>query len=267
MKRLRIPKRIIFYIAIIAFVASTVATSSILAKYIYTDKNDGINVSSKSFYFESNYLTDNNHIYKLNAGTRGVDIELYNYENELRISEVSCKYTVTVSSDDTSFTINGEVLTQKEISISADKTDTVVTLGDLKDGYDYTVTVTADGGYVKVLSATFSVAPAHDGLFMNVSENDYYVILTVWTENVVGTANISFPSGLIPDSTDAVMSGITNYENGSYVAASFSDSNSFTATFASHSYRFFKETPGDQSYSAGDFTVNIGEKSAEVKTK
>ena len=262
MKRLHISKRFFIYVILLILVISLSITSSVLAKYAHTAKNDVIPVTAKAFYFESNYLTTDNHTYKLNNGENSVSIELYNYENDLRISEVDCTYTVTVTSEDSTFTINGETVTQTVIEVEAGQTLTQINLANLKDGYSYKVSATANGGYTKTLSATFEVAPERSGFYMNVdSSDDNYVILTVWTENVTGTVNITFPENLIPDSTDSVMAGITNYQNNAYVAGSFDDAENFTQGYSSHSYRFFKTA----SYTGGNFTVKIGNQEAENK--
>ena len=247
---------------VILLAVALLAAGGVFAKYLHTSKDDRSSVSSKMFYFESDYLTEDNHTYKLNTGTQSVAFTLYNYENNLRISEVVSKYRITVASDgDDSFTINGEVATEKEISVEATKTDTKITLGSLDDGCSYQVTVIADGGYVKTLSARFEVAPAQTGFYMNVDNSDQSVlILTVWTEDVSGAVEIGIPAGLVPDATDPMLVGVTNYSDGTYKAFEFTDSDSFANAFASRSYRFFKTADYDQNSS---FTVKIGEKQAQ----
>ena len=71
---------------------------------------------------------------------------------------------------------------------------------------------------------------------------------------------VTFPAGLIPDSTDPILAAVKNYEGNTYVAKSFTDKNSFQSASSSRSYRFFK-TDG---YTAGSFTVKMGDASAEV---
>ena len=260
MKRFHISKRFLIGIGIFILATSLLATSGVLAKYIRTAKDDTLLITSKKFYFESNYLTEDNHTYKLNSGTKSVAFELYNYENDLRISEVECTYTVTVASTDTLFTIDGNITTEKEIHVVVQKTDTKIILGDLKDGYKYTVTVTADGGYVKTLSATFEVAPAQNGFYMNVDNtNESYVILTVWTENVYGEIEITVPDGLIPDQTDPLLKNINNYTEGEYQGFTVIDRENFMTTYCSHSYRFFKAPNYN---STQKFTVKMGETDA-----
>ena len=267
MKRFHISKKFLIRVVFLALVISVLVTSGVLAKYLYVIKDETLPVNSKTFYFESNYLTEDNHTYKLNSGTTTIQIELYSFENELRVSEVDCTYTVKVISEDTSFKINDQAYTGEGItlSIAADDIDktAIVTLDGLKDGNSYKVIVTADGGYQKTLSATFEVAPAQNRCYMSVdNSNDHYVVLTVWTENVTGTAGISFPSGLIPDTSDPILASITNYDGDSFVADTFYDNESFTEAFFSRSYRFFKT----EEYQSGTFTVTIDDITAEAAT-
>jgi hypothetical protein len=264
MKKFHLPKQILIGLGIIFLGASFVATSGVLAKFANTVKNESSPVTAKTFYFESNYLTEDNHTYKLNSGTASVSFDLYNYENALRFSEVDSTYTIVVTSADDSFTIDGESITQKTISADGGtKIDRTVTLGNLKNGQTYKVTVTADGGYVKTLSATFEVAPSREGFFMDVdNSNEHYVILTVWTENVSGEITVNVPAGLIPDVTDLILADVENYSDGAYESFSFTDSNSFSETFASRSYRFFKT----DKYESNTFTAQIGDISANLIT-
>lgn len=261
MKKFHLPKQILIGLGIIFLGASFVATSGVLAKFANTVKNESSPVTAKTFYFESNYLTEDNHTYKLNSGTASVSFDLYNYENALRFSEVDSTYTIVVTSADDSFTIDGESITQKTISADGGtKIDHTVTLGNLKNGQTYKVTVTADGGYVKTLSATFEVAPSREGFFMDVdNSNEHYVILTVWTENVYGEIEIAVPDGLIPDQTDPLLKNINNYTEGEYQGFTVIDRKNFMTTYCSHSYRFFKAPNYN---STQKFTVKMGETDA-----
>lgn len=255
---------------IVLLSVSVSVTSSVLAKYIHTVQNE-TTVTTKAFYFESDYLTENHYEYKLHSGTEHVSFHLYNYQNELRVSEIDSKYTVSVESEDSSFTltIDGEAKTETTVRAQTQK-DVEVVLGSLKSGNQYTVTVTADGGYQKVLSATFTVDPVQDGFFMNVDETDpNYLLLTVWTENVSGNVSITVPAGLIPDTMDPVLKEALEeileqspiYQENSYQEFTVQDTQSFADAkgYASHAYRFFKTNDYDHTKS---FRVKMGERSA-----
>lgn len=263
MSRFRISTRYIIYAGILLSLASMAIAGSVLAKYADTIAKDDKNLTAKSFYFESDYLTEDDHLYKINSGTESIKFTLYNYENDLRVSETECTYTVSVETDDDAVTINGESTKNATITVDAVKTDTAVTLGGLDNGYEYTVTVTANAGYEKTLGAIFSVAPDKVGLFMNVNaSNAEYVILTVWSENISGDVTVSVPAGLIPDTTDPIMKDITNYTDGEYTAFEFTDSESFAAVYSSHAYRFFKTDDYDADSA---ITVKMADVAAENK--
>ena len=263
MSRFRISTRYIIYAGILLSLASMAITGGVLAKYVDTLADENKTATAKSFYFESDLLTEDNHLYRINSGTESIEFTLYNYENDLRVSETECTYTVSVVTNDAEVTINGVERKDATITVGAEKADTTVTLGGLDDGYEYKVTVVADGGYKKTLGAIFAVAPDKTGFFMNVNANDaQYVILTVWSENVSGDVTVSVPAGLIPDTTDPIMKDITNYTDGEYTAFEFTDSESFAAAYSSHAYRFFKT----DDYQSGTFTVKIGDIIAEAAT-
>lgn len=245
MNKVRVSKKYIFGAVVLLFMVCLVATGGVLAKYIstLTQGNNIFPVTSKEFYFESNRLTSDGKEYQLNADTTSVEIELYNFENEFRVSEVDCKYTVTVSFSETEappkiYMDDVEINEPIDVAGNSAKTTKLV-LKNLKKGHTYTVSVTADGGYSKTLSAKFTVAN-DSGFYMNVKDAGEYVLLTVWTENVTGDVNITFPDGLIPDATDPILTNVKNYENGEYVGKSFSDESSFGTAYSSHAYRFFK---------------------------
>ncbi len=249
-------RRLLILASAVLLLAVLLAIGVTFAKYA-DNKSEKIPVSSKAFYFESDYLTEDNHKYTLNPGTTSVTFNLYNYENELRWSDVDCTYTANVETEDESFSLPNSTYT---LTASEEAKSQEVTLTGLKNGYSYKVTVTATGGgYQKTLSATFTVGTA-DGFYMNLSDKGSYVVLTVWTENITGDVTISVPAGLIPDSTDPVLSSAKNYENSTYKNFNVADQSSFISPYSSHSYRFFKTSNYDNSTSP--FTVTMGEKTA-----
>ena len=229
-------------------------TGRTLSKYV-NEREQNASIKAAGFYFESNYLTEDTHEYKLNYNTQSVEIELYNFENALRISQIETKYTVSVETEDASFSLTDNVYTAKALEAVTSK----VVLNGLKAGYQYKVTVKAQGGYEKTLSAIFAVANAPDSVYMNIENTDHFVLLTVWTEDVKGTASIGVPAGLIPDATDPSLKGVTNYTNDKYTEFSFVDATSFVNEFASHSYRFFKTAD----YQSGEFSVIVNGVTAE----
>ena len=260
MKDTKISKRTIIILIAVLAALLLASVGAVVAKYVNERKGDRF-LSSKAFYFESNYLTANNKTYSLNSTQNSVEIELYNFENEWRVSEVDTAYTVKVSSADTEFLLDGESLTEKTYSAAKNvQTTTTVYLTNLKPGASYEVTVVANGGYTKTLKATFTVRETADGFYMNVTETSSYVLLTVFTENASGEVSVSFPEGLIPDNTDATLKSIDkNYIDGEYKAGSFTFN---IEAYSSRSFRFFKAT----NYASGDFTVTLDGELAEQKS-
>ena len=248
-------------IGFLLLVVSVSLTAGVYARYVASATSANKQITAKKFYFTSNYLTENNHEYKLNAGTNSVTIDLYNYdcENPKLVSEVDCSYSVTV----TPTKVDNEVSVSGAPSTApADTPKTLpITISGLDNGNSYKVEVTSKGGYEKTLSATFTVADTTDGFYMNVDDttDPHYIVLTVWTENITGTVSVEFPAGLIPDSTNPRLAGVNNYQgNGNYGGASFFDDVNFQTSYSSYSYRFFK-TSG---YTTGGFTVKLGDKAA-----
>ena len=238
-------------------------TGTLYAKYIKSQEK-AATVSAKEFYFTSDYLRDAAEpmkTYKLNApispaDTTSVTIALNNFADALRVSDVDIKYTVTLEVGGTEIP---EMKQTGTISAGAGGTTAPITIDGLAAGTKYVVTVTGEGGYLETLQATFEVAAKDTAVYMHVDDTDpedNYVLLTVWTKNVAGTATISIPTGLIPDNTDPAMAAATT---GSFTDAA----GSFSAAYSSHTYRFFKDA-GAGSYTEGSFTtVKVGDVNAK----
>ena len=100
----------------------------VVSKYVNERAADA-SVQSAEFYFESNYLTEDNHEYKLNSGTESIVIELYNFENELRISKVDCEYTVKVNGIETKLEeapAGSQTITRYVLQVEAGQTYSVI---------------------------------------------------------------------------------------------------------------------------------------------
>ena len=239
------------------------STAGIYAKYIQSETTPVGSITSKSFYFTSNYLSEENPVYNLNSDATSVTILLQNYDG-LRVSNVDVTYYVDVTKKK-----DGEPDVIDPTTIINATPNTKNTEGhtvNFEPGYTYEVSVTAKGGkknvqtdrveygYAKTLTATFIVAPASNNIYKNVDRTPSlsYVVLTVWTENVTGTVSITYPAGLIPDTTNPIMKTIVN--GGDYTGGTFIDTANFTSKYSSYSYRFFK-TAGYQE--SGEFSVTI----------
>lgn len=229
-----------------------VTLGGVYAKYIKAGSTDPIQVTSKNMYFTSDYLTEDGAEYTITGDK--VTFQLRNYPDALRTSELNVEYTVTVSGG---ATVKIKPEGQSEFSdgesgeLSSTKSCYVdVEISGLKSGQTYTVTAVGKNGFEQTLSATFTVKAAENQVFYRVEQTDYYVLLTVWTQNVKGDATISLPTGLIPDNTDSILSGVKTGQG------SFTDLSSFKDNmYSSRTYRFFKPIAGVTWY--GEFSVTV----------
>ena len=170
-------KRVTIVIGAILLTALLAAIGGVVAKYV-TERDGVTPISSMEFYFESNYLKENGHEYTLNANTSSISIELYNFENKNRVSDMACTYTITITStgDAPDITANGATINNQTITYTAPNTQGtfIFLLSNLKPGATYTVTATSKGGYEKELSATFKVKEAvKSAAYMNVKETNH----------------------------------------------------------------------------------------------
>lgn len=272
---------IVIALLVVLFGVELSANHGVLAKYITSRTQPQSLVTTNMFYFRSNYLTDaaTTPEISLNPGTTSVDIELYNFADELRNSELDIQYTISVTSSNGgsgSLSKNTDVLTG--VSAGTTKSTDTVTLSGLENGKSYTVTAvgksktnaqsTTYGGYEKTIKATFTVGSETPKVYKYLDKsNPDYCLLMVWTTgSAKGNAQIGYPVNLIPDNTDPAMSGWTTgpATNKAETTASFSD------YYSSHTYRFFY-TNGyngktDDSFDEADFAVNVGTTNAEIGT-
>lgn len=252
---------------VLAVLALVFALGGVYARYVVSNDGEG-SLYAEDFYFTSDYLKQNGAIYTLStdaSGETSVTFSVRNFEDELRVNSRDIAYAITVTGPE------GFLLQQQDDKLGGNtKEDDVITLSALKAGENYTVTVTSqqtDGkGFVKTLSATFKVIQPEKTAYMHLDvSNPAYVVLTVWTKNLTGVAQISFPAGLVPDETDAVIcaANIQNYSAGVYTEGSFTDGTSFAAAYSSHAYRFFIDEA--KTYQISDFTATVGATAAAPK--
>lgn len=226
------------------------------AKYLRESKAAEELVSSQNMYFASDYLTEQGAAYTISGYS--VTVQLRNYPDALRVSELDVGYSVTVK-DSAGNAVN--TVTNASGTLAAGSQQYVnVEISGLQGGQTYTVTATGSNGFSTTLSATFTVQAPETGVFMSMEQTDYYVLLTVWTQKVTGTATIQPPASLIPDNTDPILAGVTTG------AQSFSDDQSFVQPYSSRTYRFFIPQGDTDTYTADSFTVTVGDKTAVKET-
>ena len=234
------------------------AVGGVFAKYVYD--NGGINLlSAKEFYFTSNLLTENTAKYVLNSTTTEISFTLGNNADKLRFSQDDIKYEITVEcKSGESYSEENIKYADSEQVLSGGSVDTTsITLKGLTMGETYTVTATGKAGYKQTLKAEFTVSDKEENVYKHLdTSNSAYVLLTVWTENVIGSLKIGVTKeGLIPDNTDPALRNVFNYNDGEYGTMEITDSDNYKAAYSSYTYRFF--VSGSSSYSVEDFNVFI----------
>lgn len=205
----------ILLFTVILFVFTVFGAS---ARYVYHGRGGEAVVVASEFYFTSDYLALECPEYVLNPGTTSVTFYLRNYDG-LKVSGLDVNYTI--EKDGAEF---------KSGTIPAGTaSDVEVTLNNLTPG-SYQVSAIGSNGYMRALSATFTVRADSDGIYKHTEDCGDYVLLTIWTQGVTKTASFSVPSGLIPDYTDPNLNGKSD---GSTISATLEANQSI-------SYRFFK---------------------------
>ncbi|MBE6642445.1 MAG: hypothetical protein E7615_02185 [Ruminococcaceae bacterium] len=260
-KHSHIKKRTVIIAAVTVLLLTV---GGVFAKYIYN--TDGMNVvSAKEFYFTSNLLAEGNQKYVLNPNpdteTANISFTLGNNADKLRFSQDNISYSVTVETKNGS-PVPTVIYSDSEKVLNGGAVDsTTVTLNGLQMGETYTVTATGTAGYKQTLKAEFYVSAKNEVVHKHLdTSNDAFVVLTVWSENVKGELTIEVQkSGLIPDNTDSILGNVYNYLNGSYTEMTgenaISDTQNFTDTYSSYTYRFF--VSDSTSYTVSDFNVYI----------
>lgn len=247
MKKSNTMKIMTMVICAVLLISAIALVGGVAAKYLHRHLDGDSAVGAARFYVESNYLATIHKDYYLNANTPSVTVELYNFLDEYRVSEVDIQYTVTVETTDAAFsltdgqkeTAENTVRVTKTIAVPKEKTTTQIPLEGLKNGHSYTVKVVAKGGYEKTLSATFHVAESADKSGFTVTRNDNFVVLTIWMGSTGGTVTFTVPEGLIPDETDPFLANKNNY---SVTDGKYTYTVGEMGPYTSVSYRFFITT-------------------------
>lgn len=244
-KSFRIAALILIAVSLFALIGG------IVAKYVTEKRGENL-LSAKVFYFGSNLLKEGGAEYTFGSDTESISFTLGNNADKLRFADDDVTYTVSVSHD---AGIAPSVSSGSGTLAGGTLSTATVTLSGLEKGKSYTVTAVGTAGYEKTISATFVISDDEQNLYKHLdASSDYFVVLTVWSKNVTGELSVSLPDaceGLIPDSTDPILSGIYNFDGSSYKAFSFNDNESFVENYSSRTYRFFI----DSGKTAADFDV------------
>ena len=223
------------------------AVAGVSAKYAQT-KTDVKDTVAEDFYFTSTMLTSDEKgvSYTLMPTTTELEIPLCNYADSLRYATADITYSYTVTKDNTEVTHGNGTLSGKQL------TTDYISLTNLTKG-TYTVTATAARPFAATLTGSFTIPEESGGVKYSVSDSagSPFATLTVWTTNYSGNIQITWPAGVIPDSTDPALAGVITNSGSSYGAGSLTVTSS---TYESNTYRFFKTDPS-AIYSNANFTA------------
>lgn len=226
------------------------AVAGVSAKYAQT-KTDVKDTVAEDFYFTSTMLTsdENSVSYTLMPTTTELEIPVCNYADSLRFSTADITYSYTVTKDDGT-AVEGGFGEGRLAGNSA--SNGTISLTNLSTG-TYTVTAAAASPFAATLTGSFTIPKESSGVEYRVddSSGSPFATLTVWTTNYSGNIQITWPAGVIPDSTDSELASANTYAGGAYAAGT----TQVTGTqYGSNTYRFFKSDPS-AIYSNANFTA------------
>lgn len=199
-------KRNKLLIAVLVILFLSFGIGGVAAKYVRSRDHIGV-AKALEFYLTSNMLPGD---HTLPPGTTQVSFKVGNYADDLRHAEMDIDVTVTVTHNATKEPTLSQ--TSFKLETGDTKSEHTITLSNLENGKTYTVTVTGNGGYVQVLTGTFTVLSPETGPFYYI-ENKYegevlaYTEVTVWCRGIAGPTDVTleYTGNTIPDNTNPHM--------------------------------------------------------------
>jgi hypothetical protein len=178
----------------------------VLAKYI-TNDDSNIGLSSKEFYFTSDYLdvekTDKTFPeYILGKGVDDITFKLNNYIDDLQYTKTDIEYEVTVTDSSKNIV---KVLTGS-ISKTDSKNSVEIKISDLTAD-TYIVVAKSTSPYSKTIKAKFTIQSLDEDITYVVSDasGSPIVQVTITVADFSGNINIKWPSGVTPDNNDPLL--------------------------------------------------------------
>ena len=213
------------------------------AKYLINHHNDLV-YGGKAFYFNSDLLKLSSKSYTLQNGTDEISVNLYNYEDKLRVSLVDIEYEVVLLDS------NSNEVSKKSGVLSKNKKSTALVTFDNLDSGSYTVNAISKRPYYQILTSTFHVQGVLDDIEYSVtdSKNSQIVQLTINTYDYSGNLNITFPSDVIVDNTNTYFRDYSKNSNGNSYTVNFKNNSEYT-------FKFFKSDPS-KVYTKSNFSVS-----------
>jgi len=194
-----------FRIGLLLLAVAVLFNGYTLAKYLM-EKDQKVPVVAKNFYFESDLLAVSTGAvpqYTLQAGVDTISFSLMNYPDELRESEVAIDYTAVLTKD-------GSTVKSTSGKIEKGRKSIPISFADLDEG-TYIVTATATNPYTQTLQGRFTIVDNDTDISYSVSDatGSPNLKVTVTTTDYAGNIVISWPEDVLPDNTDALLSGVS----------------------------------------------------------
>ncbi len=198
---------------VLGIVAAIIMVSGYsLAKYAIKDTGDSVYIAD-TFYFSGDILKKapmggSYPTYTLREGVTSISLDLTNYADELRTSEVDISYEVNIRGEETGGTVYSKTIQGTVGKNVAEKDEITVT--DLESGR-YVITVSTEP-YKEVLGAILVIRAADKPLTYTVNDKKESAVLEVEVTTNDNTApiTITWPASLLPDNTDPKLAGVIN---------------------------------------------------------
>lgn len=241
-----------FHMLIIGITIGSILIGGTLAKYIEDKQQEAVYAAS-SFYFKSDLLTEQTDMptYTYPKGQDTITLQLQNFEDALRFSEVDITYEVEITDTNGTKVVNTlgtEMNRQTGILKKGSQQTDNITFSDLPSG-TYVIKAHAMQPYAKTVQAQFVIEEANTNITYHVSDAQGSAVLqvTIVTQDYAGNVYMSWPEGVIPDNTNPKLRTVdtANMQGSTTIA--------FEAN-AEYTFSFFKTDP-NRKYAKEEFQV------------
>ena len=174
-----------------------VLAGGVLARYVLFWDSEGAVAQPDAFYFTSDLLREGAAAsYQIDPQIKGIEIKLFNAEDEKRVTASKISYKVEVeggTADRAEGVIQGG---------AAGNAGAVVKITPADGAAEVVVTVVSESPYVKTLSGKF-VREAGDAFTVEDKSGNRAAVLTITATEPAQKVTITLPESVIPDATDS----------------------------------------------------------------
>lgn len=215
-------------------IASTLVVP-VLARYHHSSTYI-YEMAAVPFYFTSDRLTEEGNEYQLSPETEALSIELRNDQDGNRWSDTPVHYIYQVKKDGEEQEEKGGegILYPQQGAGSSER----IIIQDMAPGV-YDIEVQSLSPFEKTLKGTFVILEKENDIFCvkEDQQGSFCVQLIVSVKDYEGNIKISWPEGLIPDSTQAVFEDVKTRPEDLYEAGELT---LWMEPYTSRTFRFFK---------------------------